>query len=313
MVVMACGAVLAFVAMLVSRQRLGFAPHLEVRPLHQRFERLGVVLEAEVAGKKVKKPKKKEEPRSTRVFVLDFEGDILATQTAALRDEVTALLGVAKAGDEVVVRLESPGGAVPHYGLAAAQLVRLVDAKLRLVACIDRVAASGGYLMAAVAQHIVAAPFATVGSIGVVAQVPNVHGLLRRFDVQVVELTAGEHKRPLSLVGEVTDKGKAKLQQQLDEVHERFKSFVKQHRPQVDIDVLATGEVWLAADALSKGLIDQVSTSDAYLVQRAKESDVFWVRYHPEQRLRDRMAFAFAALAEATVVRLVSRLWVQVR
>lgn len=305
------------IVMMVRRARGSGRGWIEVKHLNQRFDSLRDGLEAgmtlsRAAFKLLRKRHKaaaKEAERATEpkrtVFVVDFDGDILATATTALRDEVSAIVGVARPEDEVVVRLESGGGAVPHYGLAAAQLVRLKDKKLKVTVCIDRVAASGGYMMACVADTILAAPFAVIGSIGVVAQVPNLHRFLKRYDVDVEEMTAGEFKRTVSLFGEVTAKGKAKLQEQLEETHVLFKAFVKQHRASLDVDAVATGEYWLGTKAKTLNLIDGVTTSDEYLMDRAKEANVFRVQCHPPNPWKDRLIGGASEVAE----RLLLRLW----
>ncbi len=212
------------------------------------------------------------------LFVLDFVGDMQASGVAALRQEVDAILAVFKEGDQVLVRLESSGGLVSHYGLAAAQLARLRDANLRLTIAVDRVAASGGYLMAAVAHHILAAPFALVGSIGVVAQVPNVHRALKRNDVDVELFTAGEYKRTVTVFGENTDVGRAKLQAQLDETHGLFKQYLARFRPSLDLDQVATGEAWYGESALTHKLVDEIGTSDDFLMKALDAVEILQLR-----------------------------------
>jgi serine protease SohB len=208
----------------------------------------------------------------------------------------------------VVVRLESGGGGVPHYGLAAAQLARLKEKKVTLTVCVDRVAASGGYMMACVADRLVAAPFAVIGSIGVIVGVPNVHRLLKKHDVDFEELTAGEFKRTVSIFGEITEKGRHKLVDQLDETHGLFKDFVKAHRPNLDIDRVATGEYWLARRALELGLVDQLATSDEYLLARAPQADLFELRYLGKPSWRRRLVAAAADVVERVTLRLLARL-----
>ncbi|MBL8955608.1 MAG: protease SohB [Myxococcaceae bacterium] len=284
----------AFVVFGLSRRRRGPLPRLEVRALNRRFEHLGDALRAAVMKPKelkalVKGRTRADDAQKPKVYVLDFEGDILATQVERLREEVSAIAAVAGENDEVVVKIESPGGGVPHYGLAAAQLVRLRDRKIKVTACIDRVAASGGYLMACVADQVVAAPFAIIGSIGVVAQIPNIHKLLKKHDVDVQEMTAGEFKRTLTLVGEVTEKKKQKVQEQLEETHHLFKDFVHTHRPKLDLEKVATGEYWLGRRALELGLVDTLNTSDDYLMARTKDAQVFRVTYRSDQPWKDRL------------------------
>src|SRR6267378_2285805 len=206
-----------------------------------------------------------------------------------LREEVTAIIAASGKDDEVVVRLESAGGAVPHYGLAAAQLMRLRDRAIKVTVCIDRIAASGGYMIACVADKIVAAPFAIIGSIGVVAQLPNFHRLLKKHDVDFQEMTAGEFKRTVSVFGEITEKGLRKFQEELEDTHLLFKEFVKAHRPKLDIEQVATGEHWLARRGLELGLVDQLGTSDEYLVARALEGNLYQVAFERARPLRERL------------------------
>lgn len=208
---------------------------------------------------------------SNRVYVLDFEGNILASSVEQLRDEITFLLGAALPSDEVVVRLSSPGGAVAQYGLASSQLARLKQAGLRCTVCVDVIAASGGYMMATVADRIVAAPFAFVGSIGVVAGIPNFHRVLQKNEVDYHLFTAGKHKRTVTPLAEITEEGREKFQADLEAIHGAFKGLIHEHRPNVDLEAIATGEYWLASKALELGLVDELQTSDDYLY--AKQED----------------------------------------
>lgn len=219
---------------------------------------------------------KGEADAAPRTFVLRFHGDIRASAVEALREEVSAVLQSAEPGrDRVLLVLDSPGGVVPGYGLAAAQLARLRTAGIELVAVVDRVAASGGYMMAAVANRIVAAPFAIVGSIGVVAQLPNIHRLLKRNDIDVELHTAGQYKRTLTLLGENTEAGREKFREELEQTHLLFKQFLNRYRPQLDLDRLATGEHWYGEDALGLGLIDEIGTSDDLLLAAVEQGEAF--------------------------------------
>lgn len=224
-----------------------------------------------------------------RLFCLRFEGDLKASAVDHLRAEVSAILTLAKPADEVVVVVESPGGMVSNYGLAASQLCRFRDADISLTVAVDKVAASGGYLMAAVANKIVAAPFALVGSIGVVAQVPNVHRLLKKNDVDVEVLTAGKHKRTLTLLGENTQEGREKFQEELEEVHGLFQKFVSQYRPQLDMDVVATGEAWYGTRAIELQLVDELATSDDYLMRACDSADAYNVKWEETKKPLDRL------------------------
>ena len=235
-----------------------------------------------------------------RLYVLDFHGDMKASQTGSLRRCVSAILSVADPQrDEVVVRLESAGGMVHSYGYAAAQLDRIRKRSLPLTASVDKVAASGGYMMACVADRIVASPFAILGSIGVVAPLPNFHRLLKRNDVDFEVLTAGEYKRTLTVFGENTEKGRKKFRDDLEETHQLFKQYVNEHRPVVDIDRVATGEIWFGRQALEVSLADELKTSDELLMEACDERDVFLVRYEKRKTLPEKLGLSAAAAAES--------------
>ena len=225
-----------------------------------------------------------------RVFVLSFEGDTAASAVDSLRREISAVLGTAHENDEIVVRVESAGGMVHSYGLGASQLARIRSHGVKLTVAIDKVAASGGYLMAAVADRILAAPFAVVGSIGVVAQIPNVHRLLKKHDVDVEVLTAGRYKRTLDWLGENTEQGRAKLREELEDIHVLFQEYVGRWRPNLDLDAVATGEAWYGQRALDRSLVDELATSDEYLACACKEADVFEVSWVTPKRPIERLA-----------------------
>ena len=255
-------------------------------------------------AKELKKDKKQTEIKP-RVYVLDFDGDIKASATESMRHEITALLTLATEKDEVVLRLESGGGMVHSYGLASSQLARIRQAGIPLTICIDKVAASGGYMMACIGNRIISAPFAVLGSIGVVAQLPNVNRLLKKHDIDFEVLTAGEYKRTLTVFGENTEKGREKFQQDLDITHELFKNFVASYRPQLQIDEVATGEVWLGMAAKDKLLVDELKTSDEYLADKAKTAEVFHLHYAERKSLQERVGLA----ASGSVDRLVTGWW----
>ena len=224
-----------------------------------------------------------------RIFCLRFDGDIKASAVDHLRSEVSAVLTMATEQDEVVVVVESPGGMVSNYGLAASQLTRFRSANIPLTVVVDKVAASGGYLMAAVASKILAAPFALVGSIGVVAQVPNVHRLLKKNDVDVEVHTAGKHKRTLTMFGENTEEGRQKFKEELEDVHTLFQTFVAGYRPDLDMDTVATGEAWYGTRAVDIGLVDGIATSDEYLMAACEHSEVYTVKWEELRRPIDRL------------------------
>ncbi|WP_386696789.1 protease SohB [Lonepinella sp. MS14436] len=250
---------------------------------------------AEKAKAKALKAKRKkgevvEQDAKPTLYVLNFKGDIQASETTALREEISAILQVADpAKDEVLLRLESPGGVVHGYGLAASQLARLKQKGIKLTVAVDKVAASGGYMMACVADRIISAPFAIIGSVGVVAQIPNIHRLLKKHDVDVDVMTAGEYKRTVTILGENTEKGKQKFQQELEETHELFKQFVAQHRPQLDVAKIATGEHWFGQQALDLHLIDEIATSDDVILQAMGEKSVLGVQYKQKKSLLQKL------------------------
>ena len=252
---------------------------------------------------KLKKGETLDDEKKSYVYVLDFHGDISASETTALREEISAILNVATPEDEVLLRLESPGGIVHDYGFAASQLSRLKQKGIKLTIAVDKVAASGGYMMACVADKIVSAPFAVIGSIGVVAQIPNVHRLLKKYDVDVDVMTAGEFKRTVTVLGENTEKGKQKFQQELEETHQLFKQFVSQNRPCVDIDKIATGEHWFGQQAIDLKLVDEISTSDDLILEKMKENHVVSVKY----RLKKSLIKKLGNQAEESAVNIVHR------
>ncbi len=297
----AFGSILVLIAGLIARSR-HHQPLLNIENLNEHYEQLELDLSAATGDgkllkilkktkKKSKKAKAKDEHSQRRIFVLKFDGDIRATHVENLRQEITAVLTVAKPGqDEVVVCVDSPGGMVHTYGLAATQLTRIRQAGLRLTVCVDKVAASGGYMMACTADHIVCAPFAIVGSIGVLAQVPNFNRLLKKHDIDYEEITAGEYKRTLSILGEITDKGRAKFTEQIQDTHDLFKRFIGEYRPALDLSKVATGEYWYGNQALGLGLVDQISTSDEFLFQRRSDSKMFKVEMQTQKKLSERLA-----------------------
>ncbi|MFK7731896.1 MAG: protease SohB [Pseudomonadales bacterium] len=243
-----------------------------------------------------------------RVFVLSFNGDMQASAVDRLREEISSVLSLAKQEDEIVLVLESPGGVVHGYGLASSQLERIKQRNVPLTVCVDKVAASGGYMMACLADKIVAAPFAVLGSIGVVAQVPNFHRLLQKNEVDVEILTAGEYKRTLTLFGENTEKGREKFKQDLEETHVLFKEWVAEHRPQLDIDKVATGETWYGKRAIDLQLADQLSTSDDYLFAQVEDADLYQVRYEEKKSLQQRFGMAATNSVDGLLLRWWSRL-----
>ncbi|KAA5947395.1 protease SohB [Enterobacter cloacae] len=248
-----------------------------------------------------------EETSTPRVYVLDFKGSMDAHEVSSLREEVTAVLAVAKPQDQVVVRLESPGGVVHGYGLAASQLQRLREKQIPLTVAVDKVAASGGYMMACVADKIVAAPFSIIGSIGVVAQIPNFNRFLKNKEIDIELHTAGQYKRTLTLLGENTEEGRQKFREDLNETHHLFKDFVHRMRPALDIEQVATGEHWYGTQALEKGLVDEVGTSDDLLLNLMEGRELVGVRFTQRKRLLDRFTNSAAESADRLLLRWLQR------
>jgi len=300
--------------------------HIEIRNLNEKYKHIGDTIrgavtdpqlfkEQQKAEKKEDKLKKKSAKKKSksqddtdtrkRLFVLSFDGDMRASATDNLREEISCVLPQLRDGDEILVNLESPGGLVHAYGLAASQLKRITEAGVPLTAAVDKVAASGGYMMACVAPKIIAAPFAVIGSIGVLAQLPNFHRLLKKHDIDFELLTAGEYKRTLTIFGQNTDKGREKFVEELEDTHELFKQFVRENRSAVEIDAVATGEVWYGQRAIERGLVDAIQTSDAYIQERLADWDVFEVRFVHKKNWQEKLGVA----AEGAMERAALKLW----
>lgn len=306
--VVALGAIIAMIAGAVREGRGNDVGRMEVRNLNEHLQWMADVLRENMLEgdalkrdrkrrrKEEKAARKKDNSQAARVFVLDFDGDIGASHVTELREEISAILQVANDGDEVVLRLESAGGTVHGYGLAASQLRRIRDRGLRLTVTVDKVAASGGYMMAAVGDRILAAPFAIIGSIGVIGQVPNVNRLLKKHDIDYEMHTAGEFKRTLTVFGENTDAARDKFRQELEETHDLFKAFLASQRPSLALDAVATGEHWYGTRALELRLVDELRTSDDYLLERAKDHEVFELHFKPRRSLQERLAHGLARL-----------------
>jgi serine protease SohB len=319
-VVIAIISVMVAVTGLLMRGKQRIAEgHIEIKHLNERLREMREALQLVVLDKaalkqqaKAEKAKAKQAARADKkvqeeaggaarksaVFVLNFAGDIRAQAVHHLREEITAILSVAEPKDAVVVRLESSGGMVHAYGLGASQLQRVKDKGIRLTVCVDKVAASGGYMMACVADRILSAPFAVLGSIGVVAQLPNFNRLLKKHDIDYEMLTAGEYKRTLTVLGENTDKDRRKVQQDLEEIHDLFKAFVGENRPVVDIAAVATGEIWYGRQALGKKLVDELKTSDAFLMELCEGAEVYEVKYVEKRPLPERLGLSMESVMD---------------
>ncbi|MGD0187151.1 MAG: protease SohB [Roseiarcus sp.] len=325
LIVAALGGLVAFVALVARRMRgvESDAPRLAVRSLDERYDAMRDAINDRLVDKKGRKALAKarakeakaaakaapERAAAKRVYVLAFKGDLRASAVRQLAMEIDAVLMVARPEiDEVVLRIESAGGTVTGYGLAAAQLMRLRERKVKVTACVDQVAASGGYLMACAADRIVAAPFAILGSIGVVAQVPNLHRLLKKNDIDFEEMTAGEFKRSISVLGEITPQGREHFRGKLDSTHEAFKRFVQQCRPGVDIARVGDGDVWLGGEALALGLVDALSTSDELLFGARGEARLYEIAVEQRKSLLQQILGGFGVAARSALESAMARL-----
>ena len=287
----AIAAIAFMIVMLKMRNRAALEGHLEVKHINEKFDHARLMLEAATLPKasfkksakahkeKQKKTEKSDTLDKKRIFVINFSGDIRADEVASLREEVSAILTTAADSDEVLVILESGGGTVHGYGLGASQLKRIRDKRIKLMVAVDKVAASGGYMMACVADRIIAAPFAVIGSIGVLAQLPNFYKLLKKHDIDFEQISSGKYKRTLSLFGENTEADREKLREELEETHGLFKQFVEENRAHVDVEKISTGEHWLGKKALELGLVDALQTSDDFLSEAAKSADLYEISF----------------------------------
>jgi serine protease SohB len=292
-------AIIVVMAVAAAANRKATMEGIEVEHLNKKFRATAGALRNAVLRKDARKQEAKDEKKRQkaeekgearpRSFVIDFKGDLKASAVPSLREEVSAVLDVATADDAVIVRLENHGGLVHEHGLAASQLARIRDREIPLTVCVDKVAASGGYLMACVASKIYAAPFAILGSIGVLAQIPNFNRLLDSHGVDFEQITAGKYKRTVTMFGKNTDADRAKMKEELEDVHALFKAAVGRYRPELDLEKVATGEHWYGSRALEMGLADDIRTSDEVLLESAQERDLYHVRYRIKQPLQKRL------------------------
>lgn len=308
-------AIVAVIVAIAAVSRREHGPHgLTVEKLNDKYARMANLVRRaaldraawrkhERAEKKAGKSAKKAAKTRHRVYVLDFHGDIRATAVENLREEVSAVVAVAGPDDEVVVRLENAGGTVQDHGLGASQLQRFRDRGIPLTVIVDKVAASGGYMMACIADKIVAAPFAVIGSIGVLAQLPNFHRFLEARGIDFEQISAGKYKRTLSLFGKNTEEDRQKMKEELEDVHGLFKELVGQNRPELDVEQIATGEYWYGSRAKEMNLVDEIGSSDDYLMRAAEDADILSVTYKGRQTLVQRLQSALGSVAAVTGLR----------
>ncbi len=313
-IVVALLIIIAFIASLVSKGKQD--SELKVKNFNKKLKDHRLALEKHTLDKKAFKKKLKEKKADKKMsgskkslFVLDFNGDIKASAVEHLRSEISAVLSVAGPNDEVMVKVESPGGMVHGYGLAASQLQRIKDKSIPLTICVDKVAASGGYMMASIADKIISAPFAIIGSIGVVASVPNVHKVLKKNDVDYLEITAGEFKRTLTPLGEITDQKMNKFKEQIEQVHELFKKHVITQRPQLDLSKVATGEYWYGEQAKELLLVDEIGTSDEFMMKQAEDFEILEVTFSGKKSLKEKLSENMSYQLEALSTKAASLIW----
>lgn len=304
--------IIAAIAGAILRQKHSQEDRIDVKKLNSHYQHMATSLKSAILSKQSFKQDQKAEKKKAkqldkagdedkkRVYVMHFDGDIKASPVESLREEISAVLTSASDKDEVVLKLESGGGMVHGYGLAASQLQRIRDREIPLTVCVDKIAASGGYMMACVANRIISAPFAIIGSIGVLAQIPNFNRMLKDKNIDFEQFKGGDYKRTVTLFGETTDEDRAKMQSEIDQTHVLFKRFVKQQRPALDIEKVANGDHWFGAEAIDLGLVDALQTSDDYLMSLADTADIFEIAYHAKKSLKDRVPFLQAWFGRAT-------------
>jgi serine protease SohB len=305
---------IAFVASLVGKDK--DTADLSLKNINKKLSTNRLALQKKILNKKdfknlmkSEKANDKNEINKKSLFVINFNGDIKASATEHLREEISAVILAAREGDQVMVNVESPGGMVHGYGLAASQLSRLKDHKIPLTICVDKIAASGGYMMACIANKIIAAPFAIIGSIGVIASMPNFNRVLKKVDVDYLEITAGEYKRTITPLGEITEKGINKFKEQIEDVHILFKNHVKKFRSQVELDKVATGEYWYGSQALELKLVDELKTSDEFLIEQLKDFNIIEVTFKTKKSLKDKLSEAISTQLESALLKIYQMIW----
>lgn len=311
-IVVAIAVLALFFAFLSNKKQASRRESIEIKKINRKYDDMAMAMHANMLHKEGLKKYIKDEKEKLkaivkdikggmhkkRIYVLNFHGDIRASAVSSLREEITAILTVANENDEVFLRLESGGGVVHGYGLGASQLMRIREKNIPLTVSVDKVAASGGYMMACVGSRIMAAPFSIIGSIGVIAQVPNFNRVLKKHDIEYDQFTAGEFKRTVTLFGENTDEAKAKFREEIEDIHVLFKDFIVKNRPDVDIVKVSTGESWPGTRALEKNLVDELKTSDDYLLESSKEADIYEIKYVIKKSMSERMGLHIQRLVD---------------
>lgn len=321
-IVLAIVMVIIVISALVNRQNWDDVGHIRVRNLNDVYKGYGETIESvsmtnkqwkQLLKRREKAERNKSDNHLKKLYVVDFEGDLNASDVESLREKISAILRVATPDDEVLLRLESSGGIVHGYGLAASQLARIRDRKIHLTIAVDQIAASGGYMMACLADRLIAAPFAVLGSIGVMSMMPNIHRLLKHHHVDFLEMTAGEYKTTVTPVGEITEKGLNKAQEELETTHQLFKEFVAESRPNLDLAKVATGETWYGRQALLLNLVDMLQTSDDFIMSRLETASILLVEYQAPQTIKEKVAGMMGAVSESAFNKIWQKIAVDAR
>ncbi len=249
-----------------------------------------------------------------RLAVLRFQGlrDLNASGDQRLSEAIDEVLVNRDHFEEAVVIIDSPGGTTHGYGHAYALLERLSASGLKVTACIDRIGASGGYLMALPADRILAGPFAIVGSVGVVAGIPNVKRLLEEKGVSYRLFVAGDKKRVVHFADDDGPEVREYMDEKLAGIHTQFLQAVEKHRgDRVKLDEVRSGDHWSAEESVEKGLglVDELQTSAEYLLERNREVALVMIERRVD--ITERFAGYLAARLSARVASLFTR-WLRV-
>ncbi|CAB3976441.1 protease SohB [Candidatus Azoamicus ciliaticola] len=269
--------------------------YIEIKNINKKYITLKKMFLSEILKKTEKKNiikninKEEKIIKTKNLFILNFNGDINASDINNLKDILSILILNKKYVDEVLIKLTSNGGIVTNYGLAATQLKRLKNENINLTISIDTIAASGGYMMACVANKIIASHFSIIGSIGVLGIIPNINKMLNKNNIEIEYHTSGKYKKTLSVIGENTEIGRKKFIESLENTHFLFKNFVKENRSQINIDEIATGEYWYGIDALKLNLIDKIQTSDEYIMENLNNTKIYEIKLNEKTNIKNKI------------------------
>lgn len=234
--------------------------------------------------------------RKTAVL-LSFNGDINATEVIEFGRAVSMIVQMKDLVSEVYIIINSGGGVVNGYGLLASEIERLHYSEIETYALIDQVAASGGYMAACVANHVVAAPFAYIGSIGVVSEMPNFNQILSDNGINIEQHTAGKSKRTVTPLGKITDEDRNEFKKKLERIHRSFINHVSHYRNINDADenknsIIFSGDYWIAEETveLELGLVDEISTSQEFLLDKMKEYNIIEITFQENKTKKSKLS-----------------------